>query len=127
MGKVLIQVGASEEARAAAETAAATGAPAPALVLPRSNVPEEIQPVEEKEEAAEASSSEGAAADAKAAPEVGLPLAYILAILLCVQDLNAIKTGSWRGSLVPAGRHACLARRVPEPAQGTLRSKGHLC
>ena len=65
MGKVLIQVGASEEARSAAAVAAAAGAPAPALVLPRSNVPEEVKPVEEEPE--QASSSEGAA---EAAAEV---------------------------------------------------------
>ncbi|CAL8464659.1 g4194 [Coccomyxa elongata] len=62
MGKVLIQVGQSEEARVAAEAAAASGAPAPQLVLPRSNVPEEIKPVEE---ASAASASEEASSDAK--------------------------------------------------------------
>lgn len=64
MGKVLIQVGQSEEARVAAESAAASGAPAPQLVLPRSNVPEDIKPVEE---APAASASEEASSDAKAA------------------------------------------------------------
>lgn len=62
MGKVLIQVGQSEEARVAVEAAAASGAPAPQLVLPRSNVPEEIKPIEE---APAASASEEASSDAK--------------------------------------------------------------
>ena len=45
MGKVLIQVGASEEARAAMRAGVPSGK---TLVLPRSNVPEDLAPKEEK-------------------------------------------------------------------------------
>lgn len=45
MGKVLIQVGASEEARAALHAGVPSGK---TRVLPRSNVPEDLAPKEEK-------------------------------------------------------------------------------
>ena len=67
MGKVLIQVGASEEARAAV----AAGVPAGrALVLPRSNVPDDVRPVEE---AKPATADGEKAAEAESKPEVRPP------------------------------------------------------
>lgn len=50
MGKVLIQVGASEEARAAMRAGVPSGK---TLVLPRSNVPEDLAPKEDAKPAAE--------------------------------------------------------------------------
>ena len=67
MGKVLIQVGASEEARAAV----AAGVPAGrALVLPRSNVPDDVRPVDEAKPAAVDGEK---AAQAESKPEVRPP------------------------------------------------------
>ena len=89
MGKVLIQVGQSEEARVAAEAAAASGAAAPQLVLPRSNVPEDVKPIEE---APAASASEEASSDTTApqpAPEVSLRRSPLhIALSVATSDEN---------------------------------------
>lgn len=71
MGKVLIQVGASEEARAAVQAGVPSGR---SLVLPRSNVPEDVKPAEEQKPAAEG--GEGAEAQAESKPEVSLPIHF---------------------------------------------------
>ena len=64
MGKVLIQVGASEEARAAVQAGVPSGH---TLVLPpRSNVPEAVKPAEEAAPAL----TEGEADKAESKPEV---------------------------------------------------------
>jgi len=63
MGKVLIQVGASEEARAAVQAGIPSGH---TLVLPRSNVPEAVKPAEEAAPAL----TEGKADKAESKPEV---------------------------------------------------------
>ena len=65
MGKVLIQVGASEEARAAVHAGVPSGK---TLVLPRSNVPEDLTPKEEKPAAD--SKAEKADAEKESKPEV---------------------------------------------------------
>ena len=67
MGKVLIQVGASEEARAAMRAGVPSGK---TLVLPRSNVPEDLAPKEEQKPAA-ADKAEKADAEKESKPEVG--------------------------------------------------------
>ncbi len=64
MGKVLIQVGASEEARAAVPSGKT-------LVLPRSNVPEDLTPKEEKPAAD--GKVDKANADKESKPEVSSP------------------------------------------------------
>ena len=69
MGKVLIQVGASEEARAAVQAGVSSGH---SLVLPRSNVPEDVKPAKEQKPAAEG--GEGTEAPAESKPEVSLPI-----------------------------------------------------
>ena len=66
MGKVLIQVGASEEARAAMRAGVPSGK---TLVLPRSNVPEDLAPKEEQKPAAE-DKAEKADAEKESKPEV---------------------------------------------------------
>jgi hypothetical protein len=68
MGKVLLQCGQSEEARAAARS----GISGKLLVLPRSNVPEELKPAEEKPEAAEKADDQAASK-----PEVCTPCIFI--------------------------------------------------
>ena len=68
MGKVLIQVGASEEARAAVQAGVPSGR---SLVLPRSNVPEDVKPAEEQKPATEGGKDTEAQAESK--PEVSLP------------------------------------------------------
>ena len=64
MGKVLIQVGASEEARAAMRAGVPSGK---TLVLPRSNVPEDLAPKEEQKPAKEGKAD----AEKESKPEVG--------------------------------------------------------
>ena len=66
MGKVLIQVGASEEARAAMHAGIPSGK---ILVLPRSNVPEDLTPKEEQKPAE--GETEKADAEKQSKPEVG--------------------------------------------------------
>ena len=67
MGKVLLQVGASEEARAAIAAGVPSGQ---TLVLPRSNVPDDVRPAEEAKPAA-ADGEKAAQAESK--PEVRPP------------------------------------------------------
>lgn len=66
MGKVLIQVGASEEARAAVQAGVPSGR---TLVLPRSNVPDDVKPAEEQKPAAK-EGDEKAEAGKESKPEV---------------------------------------------------------
>ena len=65
MGKVLIQVGASEEARAAMRAGVPSGK---TLVLPRSNVPEDLAPKEEQPAAED--KAEKADTEKESKPEV---------------------------------------------------------
>ena len=91
MGKVLIQVGASEEARAAVQAGVPSGR---SLVLPRSNVPEDVKPAKEQKPAAEG--GVGAEAQAESKPEVSLPIPFH--VTLATISLNMHK---------PATAEAC--------------------
>ena len=66
MGKVLIQVSASEEARSAAHASTLPGKP---LILPRTNLAEEYLPREEPKPAAQGAESAGKEAGSNAEAE----------------------------------------------------------
>ena len=82
MGKVLIQVGASEEARAAVAAGVPSGQ---TLVLPRTNVPNDVRQVEEAKPAAADGEK---AAEAESKPEVR-PSAQLTA-----NSINAAQTAA---------------------------------
>ncbi len=80
MGKVLVQVGQSEEARRAAEAAAQAGAQPMPVVLPRSNVPEEAKPLEEVE-GSDKAGPDSKSTDKDAAPKVCAGFALLIHVL----------------------------------------------
>lgn len=87
MGKVLVQVGQSEEARRAAEAAAQAGSQPMPVVLPRSNVPEEAKAAEDVEDSVKAAPG-SEVADKDAAPKVcarPVPLIHCLSLQGCHQ------------------------------------------